>query len=129
MTGQEYQDLAMRTNDGKAHERLLDEMTAYSMHCLNIRDVAQLINGILGLTGESGEVSDLVKKGIFHEKGVDLEHLKKELGDVMWYVAMICDACGLDMDDVMATNIEKLKARYPDGFDTYLANHRAAGDV
>lgn len=55
--------------------------------------------------------------------------MKKELGDVMWYVAMICHAMGFDLDDVMQTNIDKLKARYPGGFDTYRANHRERGDV
>lgn len=91
--------------------------------------IAQLLNGVLGLTGEAGEVSDLIKKGIFHEKGIDLEHLKKELGDCAWYLAMICDACGFTLDDVMQTNIDKLKARYPEGFDTYRANNRAEGDI
>lgn len=47
----------------------------------------------------------------------------------MWYVAMICEACGFGLDDVMQTNIDKLIARYPDGFDSYKANHRQAGDV
>lgn len=70
-----------------------------------------------------------MKKGIFHEKGIDLEHLKKELGDCTWYLAMICDACGFTLDDVMQTNIDKLKARYPKGFDTYRANNRAEGDI
>ena len=84
---------------------------------------------VLGLTGEAGEVSDLVKKGIFHEKGIDLEHLKKELGDCAWYLAMICDACGFTLDDVMQTNIDKLKTRYPKGFDTFRANNRAEGDI
>lgn len=71
----------------------------------------------------------LVKKGIFYEKGIDLEHLKKECGDVMWYIAMICEACGFNLDDVMQTNIDKLIARYPNGFDSYRANHRQAGDA
>lgn len=47
----------------------------------------------------------------------------------MWYVAMICEACGFSLDDVMQTNIDKLIARYPDGFDSYRANHRQAGDI
>ena len=114
----------MRTNDGLNRLRLEDAIA-------NQDDilVSQLINGCLGLTGEAGEVSDLVKKGIFHEKGIDLEHLKKELGDCAWYLAMICDACGFTLDDVMQTNIDKLKARYPQGFDTYRANHRQEGDI
>lgn len=125
MTGKEYQKLAMRTNDGKAEHRLAKTEDIGS----SINSVGGLLNGVLGLTGEAGEVADLVKKGIFHEKGIDLEHLQKELGDVMWYIAMICDSCGLDMECVMETNIEKLKARYPEGFDTFRANHREVGDV
>lgn len=124
MTGNEYQQLAMRTNDGLNTIRLALTM---NINCDII--IAQLLNGVLGLTGEAGEVSDLVKKGIFHEKGIDLEHLKKELGDCTWYLAMICDACGFTLDDVMQTNIDKLKARYPKGFDTYRANNRAEGDI
>lgn len=138
MQGNEYQALAMRTNDKKAYLRLYTELTGKfplspltesNAKCSNINDIAGLLNGVLDLTGEAGEVSDLVKKGIFHEKGIDLEHLKKECGDVMWYVAMICEACGFGLDDVMQTNIDKLIARYPDGFDSYRANHRQAGDV
>lgn len=124
MTGNEYQQLAMRTNDRANTPRLTNAIS--NCHTITI---AQLINGVLGLTGEAGEVSDLVKKGIFHEKGIDLEHLKKELGDCAWYLAMICDACGFTLDDVMQTNIDKLKARYPKGFDTYRANNRAEGDI
>ena len=124
MTGNEYQQLAMRTNDGLNTIRLTNAIS----NC-NTITIAQLLNGVLGLTGEAGEVSDLVKKGIFHEKGIDLEHLKKELGDCAWYLAMICDACGFTLDDVMRTNIDKLKARYPEGFDTYRANNRAEGDI
>lgn len=114
MQGNEYPKLAMRTNDKKAHYRLhteltgklpLSPLTESNARCSNINDIAGLLNGVLGLTGEAGEVSDLVKKGIFHEKGIDLEHLKKECGDVMWYVAMICEACGFSLDDVMQTNI------------------------
>lgn len=124
MTGNEYQQLAMRTNDGLNRLRLEDAIA-------NQDDisVSQLLNGALGFTGEAGEVSDLIKNGIFHEKDIDLEHLKKELGDCAWYLAMICDACGFTLDDVMQTNIDKLKARYPQGFDAYRANHRQEGDI
>lgn len=138
MQGNEYQTLAMRTNDNQNSYRLRTELTGKlllspmlenNVKCDNIKDIGGLINGVLGLTGESGEVSDLVKKGIFHEKGIDLEHLKKECGDVMWYLSLICESCGFTLDDVMQTNIDKLIARYPDGFDTYKANHRQAGDI
>ena len=88
-----------------------------------------LLNGCLGLAGESGELLDLVKKWCFHDKSVDIDHAKKELGDVMWYVAMICHAMRWDLDEIMRLNIDKLKARYPEGFDTEKSNHRATGDV
>lgn len=77
MQGNEYQKLAMRTNDKMAHHRLSTELTGKlplsplaesNAKCSNINDIAGLLNGVLGLTGEAGEVSDLVKKGIFHEK-------------------------------------------------------------
>ena len=94
-----------------------------------LKDWAEHVNGVMGLTGEAGEVVDIVKKGIFHGKGVDMEHLKKELGDVMWYVALICESCGWELDDVMQTNVDKLKKRYPEGFSEYRANHREEGDI
>ena len=124
MNGIEYQMAAMRTNDGRNRDRLLNAVST-----TNGIDVAELLNGVIGLTGESGEVADLVKKGVFHEKGIDINHLKKECGDVMWYVAMICDASGFTLDDVMQTNIDKLKARYPDGFSAERSLHRKDGDV
>lgn len=124
MTPNEYQELAMRTYDGYATNRLSSDVMSATFY-----ETAELLNGVLGLTGEAGEVSDLVKKGIFHEKGIDREHLEKELGDVMWYIALICHTCGYNLGEVMEKNIEKLKARYPEGFDAYLANHRKEGDI
>ena len=136
MTVHEYQKLAMRTNDGKATERMLDkiDMIDFFKQAKGGRDAENydfggLINGCLGLAGESGETLDMIKKWVFHEKELDKEHLKKEIGDVMWYVAMICESAGFDLDDVLQTNVDKLKARYPEGFDTYLANHRKEGDI
>jgi NTP pyrophosphatase (non-canonical NTP hydrolase) len=70
----------------------------------------------IGLAGEAGEVADLVKKGIFHQHGLDLEKVKKELGDVLWYVAALCSKLDLSLSDVMAANVEKLRARYPEGY-------------
>lgn len=126
MTGTTYQALAMRTNDGHAQDRLADRMLAGIMR---EKDVAGLINGLLGLSGEAGEVTDLFKKWIFHNAPMDEAHAQKELGDVLWYVAMICHSMKWDMDDIMRMNIEKLKARYPEGFDTEKSNHREEGDV
>ena len=126
MTGSKYQTLAMRTNDGEATKRL---RFLISKDENIIVDFGGLINGCLGLAGESGEILDMIKKWVFHENELDKKHLKKEIGDVMWYVAMICESVGFDLDDVMQTNVDKLKARYPEVFDTYLANHRKEGDI
>jgi NTP pyrophosphatase (non-canonical NTP hydrolase) len=100
----EYQDLAMRTR-GK-----------YSGY----KD--QLLAACLGMAGETGEFIDSVKKMIYHNKPIPTLDLQKELGDGMWYNALACDALGFNMDTVAGTNIEKLKARYPDGFSFEAAN-------
>lgn len=126
MTGNEYQSLAMRTNDGKSTERLWYHTDSK----LNeVDDFGGVINGCLGLAGESGEVLDIIKKWVFHEKELDKDHLKKEIGDVMWYVAMLCESFDFNIDEILKINVCKLKSRYPDGFDTEKANHRIHGDV
>ena len=125
MTGNEYQKLAMRTNDGMSAKRLADTMVQTEEKC----DLAGLLMGLLGLAGESGELTDLFKKWIFHGKLLDREHAKKELGDVLWYVAEIAYSMGWSLDEIMQMNIDKLKARYPEGFSENLSNHRKEGDV
>ena len=87
----------------------------------------------LGLTGEAGEVAEKVKKVIRDHGGEFSEEAKleiaKELGDVMWYVALTCDVLHISLDDVMRLNVEKLLKRYPDGFNAEKSLHRAEGDV
>ena len=137
MTGKEYQKLAMRTNDGKGTERLEVKVweNYYQDKDDNMllerdgKDIGGVFNACLGLSGEVGELNDMIKKWIFHEKPFDEEHAKKELGDVMWYVAMMCESFGWDLDEIFQMNVDKLKARYPQGFDVELANNRKEGDV
>lgn len=90
-------------------------------------DVMIVWNAI-GLAGEAGEVADLVKKGIFHQHGLDAEKVKKELGDVLWYVAALCSKLGFDLGEVMEANVEKLKARYPDGYSAEASRNRVTAD-
>lgn len=78
--------------------------------------IEKLTNGALGLGGEAGEVVELVKKHRYHGHPLDAAELRKELGDVLWYVAELCAAAGLSMGDVAARNIDKLRTRYPEGF-------------
>jgi NTP pyrophosphatase (non-canonical NTP hydrolase) len=139
MTGNEYQALAMRTNDGKSTDRVISGVLTRDLKWLHNQNVVRedtegldlggVLNGCLGLAGESGEVLDMVKKCVFHEKKMDKYHLKKELGDVMWYVAMLCESFGFDLDEILQMNVDKLKARYPEGFDPEKANNRKPGDV
>ena len=103
MLVKEYQEAAARTLIDKPDFEITDTQ------------VMTVWNAI-GLAGEAGEVVDLIKKGIFHQQGLDKEKLKKELGDVLWYAAAICTTCGFTLEEVMELNIEKLKARYPDGY-------------
>jgi NTP pyrophosphatase (non-canonical NTP hydrolase) len=79
-------------------------------------DGMMLILNAIGLAGEAGEVCELVKKGIFHQHGLDMTKLRKELGDVLWYTAAMCTKAGFDMSEIMQENIEKLEARYPSGY-------------
>jgi NTP pyrophosphatase (non-canonical NTP hydrolase) len=89
-----------------------------------------LITSALGLTGEAGEYADLIKKVVFHGKELDREHAIKELGDVCWYIALACHALGVNFEDVLQTNIDKLSARYSSGhFTVEEANNRKEGDI
>lgn len=123
MTGNEYQNLAMRTNDHKATQRLVGKVVIDGV------DLGGIFNACLGLSGEVGEFNDMVKKWVFHEKELDIDHAKKELGDIAWYLAMACESFGWNLDEILQMNVDKLKARYPEGFDTNRANNRAEGDV
>ena len=133
MTGKEYQKLAMRTNDGKATDRMIEKcnlkINEAGVFKSDDIDLGGVFNACLGLSGEVGELNDMIKKWVFHEKPFDEEHAKKELGDVMWYVAMMCESFGWNLDEIMQMNVDKLKARYPKGFDVELANNRKEGDV
>ena len=76
----------------------------------------QLANAFFGLAGETGEVVDWAKKTLYHGHKEDLGKLREELGDLLWYVAAIASLHGLFLDDIAQANIDKLQARYPNGF-------------
>lgn len=111
MTINEYQKEALRTESGMNKE------------------YPRLLNGLMGLNGEAGEAIDILKKHLFHGHELEKEHLAKELGDVAWYIAISADALGYDLETILQMNIDKLKARYPDGFVTERSLHRARGDI
>jgi NTP pyrophosphatase (non-canonical NTP hydrolase) len=76
-----------------------------------------LILTAFGIAGEAGEVVDTVKKVLYHAHELDVSNLSKEVGDLLWYMTLLCETVGLTLDDVMQKNVEKLRKRYPDGFD------------
>ena len=120
MNANKYQKLAMRTNDGKASDRLIGKMQEYDMKFSSEQsnkesvDIGGIFNACLGMSGEVGEFNDMIKKWVFHEKELDMEHAKKEAGDILWYVVMLCESFGWNMEEIMQMNVDKLKARYPE---------------
>ncbi|MDF1502815.1 nucleoside triphosphate pyrophosphohydrolase family protein [Roseisolibacter sp. H3M3-2] len=111
MTLDDYQQLAARTiRPGRPAEQAL-------------------ANWALGLTGEAGEVAEHVKKHLFHGAPLDRAAVVKELGDILWYVAAMAGAVGASLDEIGTTNVEKLRLRYPEGFDERRSLNRAADDL
>jgi NTP pyrophosphatase (non-canonical NTP hydrolase) len=96
-------------------------------------NVPLLLTAALGLAAETGEFCEIPKKMYFQGKPLNEEnvfHMKRELGDVMWYWINACRALGLDPNDVIAENVRKLEARYPGGhFDAFYSENRKAGDL
>ena len=98
MNLQQYQDLAIRTKN----------------KALTYKE--QVANLSMGLSGECGEVLDYLKKCLYQGHHLEVSVVEKELGDVMWYLAVLADTIGLDLADIAEKNIDKLKMRYPGGF-------------
>ena len=96
-------------------------------------DTNRFITAAVGLSAESGEFTEIIKKIVFQGKEPteeNLFHLKRELGDIMWYVAQACMALDVSIDEIIEMNVEKLKARYPGGeFDVHHSENRKEGDL
>lgn len=95
--------------------------------------IATLLTASIGLSSEGGEFSEIVKKCVFQGKPMDPDtvfHLKRELGDILWYWVNACTALGLDPQDVLEENVHKLESRYPGGkFDAFFSENRKQGDL
>ena len=92
----------------------------------------RVLTAAIGISAEGGEFAEIVKKCIFQGKPMDDDaqfHMKRELGDIMWYIAQACFALGISLEDVLDTNIQKLEARYPDGFEAFRSENRKEGDI
>ncbi|MFN2130191.1 MAG: nucleoside triphosphate pyrophosphohydrolase family protein [Anaerolineae bacterium] len=105
----EYQQLALRT---AGHREDRQQVLTYTA---------------LGLTGESGEVAEMIKKAFYHGHALEKEALSQELGDVLWYLAVMASGLGLSLDQIASENIDKLRARYPEGFSEERSRNRVDG--
>ena len=88
-----------------------------------------LINSVMGLCGESGEAIDIVKKWLAQGHELDKARLAKELGDVAWYLAEAATSLDIPLEEILQGNLEKLKKRYPEGFDAQKSMARLSGDL
>ena len=121
---------AVTSQASKDHEAFiyrLQELEGQGFHS------ERLLTAAVGMCAESGEFTEVVKKTLFQGKPVTEEnmfHLKRELGDIMWYVAQACMGLGTSLDEIMEMNVEKLVARYPGGqFDVHYSENRKEGDL
>lgn len=110
MTGNEYQKSAARTINK------------------NLSIVEQQYHALHGMVGEIGEIHSLYQK-VFQGHEYSEEHMKKEFGDLLWFIAEYCSSMSWNLEDVMKLNIDKLKARFPEGFEIEKSLHRKEGDI
>ena len=121
---------AVTSQQSKDHEAFL-----YRLQELEGQEfpTERLFTAAVGMSAEAGEFTEVVKKIVFQGKPVNEEnlfHLKRELGDIMWYVAQACMGLNISLDDIIEMNVDKLKSRYPGGeFDVHYSENRVEGDL
>jgi NTP pyrophosphatase (non-canonical NTP hydrolase) len=129
---QKYQEFvdAVTSDESRDFLALSDRLVSLDEKGANIE---RLMTGAIGINAEGGEIMEIVKKLVFQGKPWNEEtrfHIKRELGDVMWYVMQCLIALDLTLDEVIEGNIDKLKKRYPGGiFDPYYSENRQEGDL
>ena len=131
-----YQEFVREVTSGESlssmqmYNRIIDIETTESKMGVNM---ALLMTGAIGISAEGGKFMEIVKKCVFQGKPMDEDtqfHAKRELGDIMWYWMNSCTALGIDPNDVIAENVNKLKKRYPGGeFDVHYSENRKDGDL
>ena len=123
--------LAICSNQSKDSEAFVEHVR--KLHNTTSVNIPLLLTSGIGLASEGGEFNEIVKKIFFQGKPLDEDnifHMKRELGDIMWYWMNACNALGLDPNDVIAENVHKLEGRYPGGsFDAHYSENRKAGDL
>ena len=128
-----YIDFVRQTTSPASSDfaQLLSRMT--ELEANHVADVPRLLTAALGMTAEAGEFTEVVKKIVLQGKPYTEEnvfHMKRELGDICWYIAQACMALDTNFREIMEMNYEKLSARYPEGtFDVYRSENRVEGDL
>lgn len=122
MTLNEYQELALRTAPDEIASP--NEGGGEDGSDTSVRSLTDLLHGAAGACTEAGELMDIVKKKTFYGKSVDWTNVIEESGDILWYLAIVARASGVSLDQIAAINIAKLRARYPNRFETDKALNR-----
>ena len=123
-----YQDFVKFTTsrESKGLSEFIDHIVTLNTN------VPLLLTASIGLASESGEFSEIVKKIIFQGKELNDDvrfHMLRELGDICWYLANAANALSVDLEEIVKMNVEKLEARYPNGFEVFRSENRTKGDV
>lgn len=122
---------AICSNQSKDAEAFVEHVR--ELHKSSSVNIPLLLTSGVGIASEGGEFNEIVKKIFFQGKPLDEDnifHMKRELGDIMWYWMNACNALGLDPNAVIAENVKKLEARYPGGsFDAHFSENRTGGDL
>lgn len=130
---EDYQEFAISTasDESKDFDSLIVRL--YQLHNNNLAvSIPELLTGAAGLSSEGGEFNEIVKKLVFQGKPLTEDvvyHLKRELGDIAWYFAQACTALDISIEEVLIMNVEKLSARYPQGFEIIKSEIRKEGDI
>lgn len=128
-----YKDFVeqVTSNESNHTSQLISKLQ--NLHSMTDVNPALLLTAAIGLAAETGEFAELPKKIVFQGKPCDEDtifHMKRELGDIMWYWVNACRALGLDPNDVVEENVRKLESRYPGGkFDVHYSENRKSGDL
>ena len=128
-----YLEFVYQTTSGPSQDyaQLLARMS--DLETADDADVSRLLTAALGISAEAGEFTEIIKKIILQGKPYNEEnvfHLKRELGDICWYLAQAFMALDTDFDEILKMNVEKLSTRYPEGaFNVYQSENRKEGDL
>lgn len=128
----DYQHFVLSTTSNESKDLDAFMRKVHAIDTDTMFNIPLLLTAIVGMSSEMGEFSEIVKKIIFQGKPLTADehyHMKRELGDICWYLANACTALGYSFDDVLKENINKLEKRYPNGFEVARSENRAAGDI